>query len=368
MKLKRLCALFICVMVMTVMVPFAAAAEDQPETDDHPWGDSEWTLGEARRASDRAYAPDRGDSDFLRLAGKNRYETSIMVADQWMAFNDGYPFSNVIIASGADFPDALGSSGPAYELYAPIILVDKSNVKKTAEYVYKNMESDGLVYIMGGEGAVPKTMETELNKVGIGSERIIRFAGRNRYETNIKVLKGYDSIDSVIVCSGKNYADALSASALGAPILLVGDALTEAQIDFLVEYGIIRFLIVGGPAAVSEEVEDQLIGILADSTGSGGFLYRISGNNRYETSKNFAYFIWDACDAAVLASGNNFPDGLSGCTLCFWEDCPLLLATNKATEEAAECAQSLGADHAIVLGGETLISDAAVKHILGLDK
>ena len=343
MNIKRFFILFICILMVMTMVPITAAAEDQARG---------------------------GGSPFLRIAGNNRYDTSLFIAHEWLNYNSGNSFDNVILASGTDFPDALGSSGPANETFSPIILVDNNNLAGIAEYVKINLSEGGYVYIMGGNGAVPSAMETELVKAGINSIRIKRFDGNDRYETNLKVLENFDYrhgvFDGIVVCSGKNYADALSASALGSPILLVGDTLTDAQKKYLKDFEFNRFLIVGGPAAVNEEVENQLIDIVASSEGGGGWLNRVWGEDRYETSRNLAFFGWDASDKVVLTYGNNFPDGLSGCTLCFWEDCPLLLATSSAKEEAAEAAQGLGADFAIVLGGETLISDEAVAYILGV--
>jgi putative cell wall-binding protein len=345
MKFKRFFILFICVLMVTAMMPLSAIADDQAKG---------------------------GGSHFLRIAGKNRYDTSMFIAHEWLNYNSGYSFDNVILASGTDFPDALGSSGPANETFAPIILVDNKNLTGIAEYVKTNLASGGYVYIMGGNGAVPSAMETELVKAGIISSRIKRFSGRDRYETNLKVLKNFDYrhgvFDGIVVCSGKNYADALSASALGSPILLVGDTLTDAQKKFLVDFGFNRFLIVGGIGAVSQEVYDQLTDVIIAVQGEGGWLYRVGGKDRYETSRELAFFGWDSSDTVVLTYGNNFPDGLCGCTMCFWEDAPLLLASTSAKEPAAYAAQCLDADFAIVLGGESLISDEAVEYILGVSK
>ena len=150
MKLKRFFVLFICIMMVMTMMPLTAAAEDQADPE-HPFGVSEWVPGmtpsavqfDTARTADRAMIIDR-------IAGKNRFETSLLIADKWLWFADGEPFENVILVSGTDFPDALGASGPAYDLYGPIILADPKNMTNLAEYIETNMAEDGFVYIMGG--------------------------------------------------------------------------------------------------------------------------------------------------------------------------------------------------------------------------
>ena len=45
--------------------------------------------------------------------------------------------------------------------------------------------------------------------------------------------------------------------------------------------------------------------------------------------------------------------------------CPLILTVSQKTDAAAAYAKSVGADSAIALGGTTLITDEAVKSIIG---
>ena len=367
MKFKRFFVLFICIMMVMTMMPLTAAAEDQADPE-HPFGVSEWVPGMTPAAAQFAATREAATGYvFDRIAGKNRFETSLLVASQWLDFAGGDDFENVVLVSGMDFPDALGASGPAYDLYAPILLYDPNNKMHLAEYIYINMAEDGYVYIMGGNGAVSTEMETELVKAGIPKEHIVRLKGKDRYATNLAVLDGYSSIYGLVVCSGKDYADALSASSIGAPILLVGDTLTDEQLALIADKGTSHFLIVGGTAAVSEDVEAQLQAIV-DSYGSGGSMLRVSGKNRYETSKEFAKQAWPSGnESAVFACGNNFPDGLSGATLCFWLGGPMILATSTATSAAAECVQTLHIEGGIVLGGTSLISDEAMCTIFGLE-
>ncbi len=301
-----------------------------------------------------------------RIAGANRYETALLAAEATKDLPFGsYDQKSIIIASGKDYPDALGGSYLSNLMSAPILLVDDARVKMIASYVAES--TTGKIYILGGEGAVPASMESELKAAGVPDSRVImRFSGADRYETNIMILKQMQmgnsagTVRDVLVCSGKNYADALSASAVGFPILLVGDRLTDAQNSFISDNGSIwRFHIIGGTGAVSEAVASEL-----DSLGKGaggyGVVERIAGSDRYETSKLTAVRFFGErgpCDTVVLASGSDFPDGLSAAPVAFSHRAPLLLAGGSNTAEAAEAAKALGASDVIVMGGPTIISD-----------
>ena len=296
-----------------------------------------------------------------RIAGANRFETARLIADKKRLMDGNGPYPHVVIASGADFADALGGSYLANELGAPILLVNKDPkvIADTAAEIKQNMKPDGMVAILGGTGAVPEAMETELAALGI--TRIMRFAGKNRYETNLKILEYTDYYvkpDSIILCSGKDFADALSASATGLPIMLVGDKLTEAQEAYFMENDPYVY-IAGGPGAVSENVETEI----KDAFGFG--CLRLFGANRYQTSLEIAeYFFPHQPWAAVLAYGRNFPDGLAGGPLAFRIDGPLLLVENNNYKPAFWYAFEHDPRQFYVLGGPTLISEETVGHIM----
>ena len=374
MKQKRFIAVLLCALMVCAMLPLGAiAAEEEEETGAYGWREAfSENPGFAGSPNRVIYREDPAEIPLYRVFGSNRYETALKVAEEARNFFSNHKLWNVIIASGTDFPDALGAAGPAYDLGAPILLVDKNRVTQIAQYVGENIykptepdDGDGCVYIMGGTGAVPANMETELEKAGVDPEKIVRFQGSNRYMTNLDVLSAYGSINAVLVCSGKDFADALSASALGEPILLVADKLTAEQKAVLADLGAKHFYIVGGTAAVSESVENELKTI---AQSAGGRVERIYGKNRYETSKAVAEAFWDGCAGVVLSYGLDFPDGLSGATMCFIAECPMLLATTSNISYADECGQNLGVTEVCVLGGPSLISDAAALSVLAEDE
>ena len=301
---------------------------------------------------------------YYRIAGYDRYDTAILIAEEKMFHSGlgGYP--NVIVACGTDFADALGGSYLSVYLNAPIFLVNKSPdvIARVADNIAEYLISGGGVYILGGTGAVPASFDEAVKARGISEDDIIRFAGKNRYDTNLKIL-GFCGVYSqdLIVCCGTNFADALSASPLGRPILLVGKTLTPDQEDFLMGIDPAFAYITGGTGAVTPAVESGI-------KKYGYDVKRLAGANRYETSRLVAeeFFLdYQHIDFA-LAYAKNFPDGLAGGALAYDKDSPLLLVDDLRYQDAKKFVQEDDARCATIYGGETLISDETVLKILGI--
>jgi len=285
-----------------------------------------------------------------RIAGGSRYETSIEAAERLKVELGVEKFENIIIASGKDYADALSGSYLAYVKHAPIILVNDAFIGTAAEYALANLAEGGTVYILGGSGAVPKSMEKALPDVAKK-----RLYGSNRYITNVKVLReaGVTNED-ILVCSGRGFADSLSASAARRPILLVGTTLAPKQREFLhdlVDAGYTNdFYIIGGRGAISLAVEDQC--------KSFGEVTRIQGSNRYKTSVAVAEkFYGGEVSTVVLACGTDFPDGLTGGPIASAIGAPMLLIKDSYIADAKAYASKKGVEYAVVMGGPALISD-----------
>ncbi len=296
-----------------------------------------------------------------RVAGQNRYGTSIAAADALKVKLGVSKFDTVIVAYGDNFADALSGTYLAGVKSAPIILVNKNTETQAIDKVKADLKAGGQVYILGGEYVVSKNVETSLSGAGF---KVKRLAGQDRYGTNLAILReaGVKSGD-ILVCSGTNFADALSASAASKPIMLVGKDLTAAQKSYLgtlsgEEFDIADFHIVGGTFAVSQAVETGL--------KKYGVTERVAGQTRFDTSVEVAKkYFGSKVDTVVLAYGKNFPDGLSGGPLGVAYDAPVLLVTDKDYSAAAAYAKSAGVGSAVIMGGKLVISDATAKAIVG---
>mgnify|MGYP004494951995 CR=1 FL=1 len=291
----------------------------------------------------------------LRVYGDSRYDTAVDAADAMKKSLGIDKFENIIVADGRNYPDALTGSYLAKVKDAPILLVNDGSASMIREYIKQNLKSGGTVYILGGTGAVSGSFEKSVRNTGASVKRL---AGKSRYDTNISILKeaGVTKGD-LLICSGGGFADSLSASAAGLPILLTGDTVSPEQKAYLNSLSIDKIYIIGGTGAVKESVED--------TAKRYGTVERLAGKSRYDTSEAVAKkFFSGKASAAVIAYGQNFPDGLAGGPLAMTLDAPLLLAENGAYSQAAGFVEKEGIKKGIVMGGRSLISDSVFNRII----
>lgn len=304
----------------------------------------------------------------IRLSGNNRYDTAFEIAKQLKAENGGKNFERIVIACGTSFPDALSASYLAKVANAPILIHGKAVEAQLIDFIKKNSSSSVKIYIIGGSGAIDESFEKKLKNTFKAKDQIKRLWGQNRFTTNYEVLKEASKFEKtssgILVASGMNYADALSASAVGLPILLVaGSKLTDEQKAYLGSHKNKAVTIIGGNGAVSEDIQKQLRSYTSK-------IDRLSGKNRYETSYLVANKFFSKPDTIVLTYALNFPDGLCGGPLAIRYGAPLLLVANTSTElankyAAAPCGNEKNmVTSTVTLGGTALISDDALKLIV----
>ena len=295
--------------------------------------------------------------DNTRIFGKARYDTAIEAADKYKEAT-GSKFQNVIVAYGRNFPDALAGGYLAKVKNAPILLVEPSEENRIADYIKNNIASGGKVYLLGGTGVVSSAFEKKVKNKGIETERL---GGQTRFDTNLAILKEAGVKDEdILVCTGYGYADSLSASAVGKPILLVDKNLSEAQKEYIKGLNTKQFYLIGGEGVVSNKIQTDL-----KKLNSGYSVERLWGQSRYETSTAVAKKFFPKTKTVILAYAQNFPDGLSGGPLAMKKNAPIVLTDTRTTAAAKSYIKSAGAVQSITLGGPALISDIAVKAIMG---
>ena len=289
-----------------------------------------------------------------RLSGANRYLTGFAVAEQLKVMLGMERFGAVVVAYGQNFPDALTGSYLAAVKKAPILLTEAGQDANVLAYLEQSLIPGGRVYILGGTAAVTQEFEDQAAQLGY---HVIRLKGKSRYETNLAILAeaGVNTTDEVLIATGTNYADSLSASATGLPMLLVADSLTADQKAFL-ETTSRKFVILGGTGAVSRTVENQLNAL--------GTAVRVKGASRYETSVEIAKRYFLTPGAAVLAYAQGFPDGLCGGPLALSIGAPLILTSNEACLAADDYVTEIPVG--VVTGGTGRISDETVREIFDL--
>lgn len=319
----------------------------------HNQGISYWNFSGRKNTP---VVPDVSENqEIVRIYGETRYETSFKVADAFKEELGIEKFSTVIVATGKNFADALSGSYLAAVKNAPILLTKETRVAELHEYIKENLTADGTVYVLGGTEALPETVEA-----GLTGYTVKRLEGKSRYDTNIEILKEAKvSTGEILVATGKDFADSLSASAVKKPILLVKDSLKESQKVYLETLSSEKFYIIGGTNAVGTEVATEL--------EAYGTIERISGETRAETSVKVAEKFFTDADTVVLAYAKEFPDGLCGGALAATKNVPVILTVPGKEEAAASYVQKTGIYAGIILGGTTRITDDAVRTVFGLD-
>ena len=310
--------------------------------------------------------------NMTRIYGKDRYETAFAAADMIFEKNGG-PFDGMVVASGHDYPDALSAMMLTHKQVAkPLILTSDATVNRTLDYIHSKIKSGGQVFIVGGTGVVSQGLEDTLRTDGY---EVTRLGGKDRYETNSQILNSIPNLFGeyeLAICSGKTYADALSAGTdTRMLMMIVGDSLTESQIHYLSTHSFTSVRIFGGEGAVSKQVEREI----AKYIYANASIERIAGRDRFETSALAAQKLSESSESITLAYGYDYPDGLvAGVFSYLYSDTfngqrsPVILAAgpDQIPEALRTYIGNIKVEHpqVYVFGGPKLILDSTVSAIM----
>jgi len=303
----------------------------------------------------------KAESTKIRLGGKDRFNTCVNIAERFRKENGG-KIENVVIASANGYADALSGSVLAKQTNSPMLLMGKSvkESKTTIDYIKKHLNKQGKIYILGGNGSVSEEFIKEFKASGYSTNNIIRLGGKNRIETcnvianKLHIKKG----TSIVLASANGFADALSISVPAAskeyPILLTNkDSLSQDVKDMISKIEPSNIYVVGGQGVISENIEKQVKSLSKNTN-----ITRLGGKNRYETSyKIVQKFKQDKNKTLLVASGDNFPDALSGAALGAKLNGQLILVNDSSIDKQKELIDTLNVEEHILLGGNASISE-----------
>ena len=262
-------------------------------------------------------AAQQGDVTPARAGGIDRYATAAIAMEQ-VAFAEGT--NTAIITTGADFPDALTAAGLAGQAGAAVLLTQPDELPQATATTLIELGVEN-VYVLGGPDAVDEDVVGTLQ----GENRdVARIGGDDRYETAAEVAREVAELGplsevggepAAFLATGEEFADAVTAGAPAfagtpSPILLTEtDTLPQATVDALNDLGIGHLWVIGGEAAISPGVVDQL-------QTMGIETQRLAGEDRQATAVEVARTFIESMtlqgDIVTLARGDLFPDALVG--------------------------------------------------------
>lgn len=193
-----------------------------------------------------------------------------------------------------------------------------------------------------------------LSSVSFASATIERLSGKNRYHTS-QVIADYVNANATeyILVSGTNFPDALSGAILTSsnrPVLLTEPNKLSDDIKNTLS-GASKVTILGGPSAISYEVEEEVSSLVGSVT-------RISGKTRYETSAAIARTSGHK-GSYILVSGTNYPDALSASALLSKVRSPIILTeTNHLPLATATLLEESPGASITIIGGTSAVSSS----------
>lgn len=293
-----------------------------------------------------------------RISGADRYRTAAVASEK--AFQPGV--ETVYIATGQVFADALTGSALAGSQEAPILLVRKDGLPSATATELRRL-APARVVVLGGSAAVSDTVLAEVGDVTAAP--VTRVSGIDRYGTAAAVAGEFPAADHVFVATGLSHADALAASAAAGaddvPVLLVAqDRVPSRTAAALEAISPTSITVLGGTNAVSDVV-------LAELGDHAEQVTRVSGADRYATAAALAAARGEA-DGAVLATGLDFPDALTGAAYAATSDVPVLLLQADSLPEAtrAELYRTT-ARELVVFGGTGAVPETVVVELAGMN-
>ncbi len=305
-----------------------------------------------------------------RLSGNDRYATSIAISKEGWTHCD-----YAILASGENYPDALSAAPLAKKYGCPIILTSKYSLSDDITSEIKRLNAKE-VFVLGGSSVIDNNIDSQLSSMNIKASRI---AGADRYETSSKIAENLGTCDEIFIASGEDFADALSAAPIAAiknvPIVLSARNNLDKNItNFIKSRQIDKFYMVGNTISLSENIYDLLTPLYTPPNSNldknaERKPERIDGTDKYDRNINLINKFKDAINfnTIFIASGNDFPDGLSGAALASKTNSPVILVNESNSDKVKNLIKDKDVKNIIVLGGEGSVSNSIVNNINPVD-
>lgn len=187
----------------------------------------------------------------VRIAGQDRYETSLKVAKE-VGIGQG-----IFVANGLTFADALSIGPIAAALKMPVILAPPQDLTPVQKDFLSQNKIPASFVVTGRE---------------LSDNVIYQFPnceviyGADQYERNINLINRFSGsldLNTIYVATGERFPDALAASALiqknkNALVLLQGDSIPYTALSFLRSKLISNIKVLGGTSVISNSTQTKL--------------------------------------------------------------------------------------------------------------
>ena len=266
------------------------------------------------------------------IAGEDRFETAIEISKSWKTSREAI-LVNLIAES-----DLLCATVLASQIDCPILLTDKNNINEPTSNEIKRLNINKL-YLIGGKDVIYETIEKELNKSNIKTERI---CGVDRYETSISIANKVSELKksniAILVNGEYSVADAVSISPIAGdkniPVIICKNDQIKLQKEWMKNNDIKNLYIIGGEDVINKAIEKELN---IDNIN----IERIYGKDRYETNAKIIENFYKEvkinklfyCKGKNLNKKNEIIDGMLVSPLASKEKSPIILLGENLTKE-----------------------------------
>ncbi|MCS5714025.1 cell wall-binding repeat-containing protein [Herbiconiux sp. CPCC 205716] len=300
-----------------------------------------------------------------RIGGADRFAVSAAISADTFAAVTSVPVAYVV--SGETFPDALSASALAGLKGGPVLLTRRDGLPDAVKSELSRLRPAKIV-VLGGPAAISAAT---YDAIGLLAPMTIRLGGADRFDVSAAAAREAfpEALPPVsFVASGENFPDALSGAAaaghLGGPVLLTRTADLPGVIHTELtreKAGLVKIL--GGPNAVSAAVQTAIVTTIQPETA------RIAGGDRFEGSAAVSSTLFGAADTVYIASGESFPDALSGGAAAIVKEAPVLLVNRSSIPEPIKAELTrLKPTSIVVLGGTSAIAASVEAELKGFLK
>lgn len=199
-------------------------------------------------------------AEIERRSGATRYETAAAISQA--AFSS--PVTTVFIATGENFADALIVAPIAATSASPLLLVRPTGTVPDAVAAELTRLAPEQIIVVGNAAAISDDVLTQL--AGFAPTTRVDATDRFALSATVSGLMYPAGAQTAYIATGANFPDALTAgpatTTSPGPLLLVGSSIPAAVAAELERLNPESIIILGGTAAVSNAIAEQLIAYL----------------------------------------------------------------------------------------------------------